>query len=149
MDSNIEDRFFSKVNYSDNCWNWTGYTDRYGVFKVGRATKKAHRWSYEYFIEEIPKDMCVLHHCDNPKCVNPFHLFIGTQQENVKDMMEKGRYVSGNSLKTQCPKGHEYNKDNTILVDGKNQKWRICKECAYERNRIAGRRRWKQRTKNN
>ena len=72
----------------------------------------------------------VLHHCDNPPCVNPEHLFVGTQADNIKDMVAKGRNVSPQALKTHCPSGHEYNKINTRI---KSNNHRICKVC--DRNR--------------
>ena len=78
------------------CWLWTETTQKSGY---GELCKRAmHRYSYERFIGEIPKGMHVLHRCDVPSCVNPNHLFIGTQRDNNDDKMEKGR-ASGGSLK--------------------------------------------------
>jgi hypothetical protein len=97
-------RWSSKVNKTEDCWLWEGTTHRrYGAFRRfvdGKWTMfKAHRYAYEYFIGEIPPKMFVCHKCDNPKCVNPAHLWLGTAQENVTDKMQKGRHIVG--LKTK------------------------------------------------
>lgn len=74
------------------CVLWLGHvTDRYGILKVGTHGVKAHRFSYERTNGPIPDRMCVLHRCDTPLCVNPAHLFLGTQHENVLDRERKGR----------------------------------------------------------
>lgn len=81
----------------NGCKEWTAYTDvyGYGVFKTGGKVRKAHRLSWEAFVGKIPDGMCVLHKCDNRKCINPDHLFLGTFSDNVKDMMKKGRHRAG------------------------------------------------------
>lgn len=94
-------RFWSKVNRTDNpdeCWEWVG-TKRhsYGTIGFGGRRKNggkeynAHRVSYEINIGEIPDGLHVLHKCDNPKCVNPDHLFLGTHLDNMRDMFAKNR----------------------------------------------------------
>ncbi len=95
----LEDRFWDKVKkLSENgCWIFTGCVskDGYGCFHVGQNKRAgAHRVSYELNVGEIPFGMNVCHKCDNPSCVNPNHLFIGTQQDNIKDMISKGRAKS-------------------------------------------------------
>jgi hypothetical protein len=88
----LSERFWSKVQKTDCCWNWIGsITDGYGYFKVGGKTLKATRVSWELANGPIPEGLWMLHHCDNRKCVRPDHLFPGTQQDNVDDMMAKGR----------------------------------------------------------
>lgn len=75
------------------CWNWNKClcARRYGNVRIGRKMILAHRAAWEAKNGEIPKGMYVLHRCDNTKCINPDHLFIGTQMDNVRDMHQKGR----------------------------------------------------------
>ena len=75
------------------CWNYTGYTnsDGYGHVVIRGKHYKASRISYEHFVGKIPYGLFILHKCDNPSCVNPDHLYAGTQKENVCDMFERGR----------------------------------------------------------
>jgi hypothetical protein len=91
-------RFWAKVDRSGNCWVWTGCINEwgYGAFMPYRAKQLvgAHRYSWQLHHGPIPEGLCVLHHCDNPPCVNPEHLFLGTFQDNVDDMMCKGRKIA-------------------------------------------------------
>ena len=75
------------------CWNWTRplLNKRYGAASEGGKSVSSHRLSYRVFIGKIPDGLCVLHSCDNPRCVNPNHLFLGTQEDNILDMRSKGR----------------------------------------------------------
>ena len=96
--------FWSHVVQVKECWIWTGAVDKdgYGVFAFGRSTIQAHRFSYLTVVGELPPDMTdlpdgekvkmvLLHSCDTPRCVNPYHLKIGTQKENMQDCSKKGR----------------------------------------------------------
>ena len=91
--SDIYKRFFSKVNKTQDCWEWqsTIKKDGYGSFHFNGRQEQAHRVSYILNTGEIPEGMKILHKCDNRKCVNPDHLFIGTLVDNVKDMDSKQR----------------------------------------------------------
>jgi hypothetical protein len=87
-------RFF-RADPVTNCWNWKGSLQRgYGKFQVGRKMLTASRVAWQYFHGAIPPGQLVLHYCDNPRCCNPGHLFLGTQQENMQDMITKGRRKS-------------------------------------------------------
>jgi hypothetical protein len=86
--SPVEDRFWSKVKKTASCWLWTGYIDQRGYGKMWRFPQKAalvSRVSWELHNGPIPEGMNVLHRCDNPKCIRPSHLYLGTQSENMRD----------------------------------------------------------------
>jgi hypothetical protein len=89
----LADRFWAKVNKTDSCWLWTGYTHRQGYGRMwGRGRLElAHRVSWELHFGPVPIGMCVLHQCDCCGCVRPSHLFLGTQTDNIHDMEAKGR----------------------------------------------------------
>jgi hypothetical protein len=94
-----EERFWKYVQRGepDDCWIWTASTDRYGYgqFKMDGKMVKAHRFSYTLAHGPIPDGLHVLHHCDNPPCVNPAHLFPGSHIDNMRDREAKGRGTRG------------------------------------------------------
>ena len=99
-------RFWEKVDKNGpihsilgtSCWMWTsGLRDSgYGNFWTGTDFIAAHRFSYELHVGPIPDGLYVCHHCDNRPCCNPEHLFVGTHQDNMTDMVVKGRHYAGN-----------------------------------------------------
>jgi hypothetical protein len=95
----LQERFWSKVNIPDLflCWEWLGYRDHngYGELGVNGRTTSAHRLSYTLNIEAIPDGLFVLHKCNNPACVNPYHLYLGSQQDNMNDMVRASRQTIG------------------------------------------------------
>lgn len=95
-------RFWSRVMKSDECWEWIGATNDagYGQMNVSGKCLYAHRMSYEIHRGSIVAGLCVLHRCDNPPCVNPAHLSLGTKRDNTQDMLAKGRH--GAMVKPEC-----------------------------------------------
>lgn len=101
------ERFWAKVKRTDACWLWVRGRNAHGYGIASNGKKSglilAHRLSYELTYGPIPTGLHVCHHCDNPPCVRPDHLFLGTDADNVADMMRKGRYGPPRSQ----PKGAE------------------------------------------
>lgn len=88
---------YSKPNPETGCWDWISGSrchGGYGTVRTDGKKRLAHRVSYEVFVGPIPEGKIVCHSCDNRMCVNPEHLWIGTQKDNVKDMLDKGRRPS-------------------------------------------------------
>lgn len=134
----MNDRFFSKVTVSESgCheWNAARFKTGYGAITVGskrngtKRTEYAHRMAWTIAKGPIPNGMFVCHKCDNPRCVNPDHLFLGTSQDNMQDMSSKGRWGNQYSENppTHCKRGHEFNEINTRI--GSHGE-RVCRACA-------------------
>lgn len=90
--------FEERIDKTSDCWIWLGYKNAkgYGELILGNHEKKsAHRFAYEKYKGAVPSGMVVMHSCDNPACVNPSHLSIGTQADNMLDCLSKGRTTKG------------------------------------------------------
>ena len=99
FDQEFIDRFEAKIAKGDGCWEWTASLagKGYGQMKLPKQRKQeySHRLAYMIYKGEIPKGIDVCHQCDNPKCCNPDHLFLGTRKENLQDMKQKNRHLNG------------------------------------------------------
>ena len=95
--TDLRERFYKSVEKTPTCWLWTAATTNYGHGRInvkGRA-ERAHRIAYKLEYGDFPRDVVILHICDNPRCVNPKHLQKGTQLENIADMRAKQRHAHG------------------------------------------------------
>lgn len=118
-------RFFSKVNVVDNCWEWTDSLQRgYGYFKLKGKYCLSHRLSYKLFNGDLDDNLTIDHLCRNRKCVNPEHLEQVTIQENV---VRGFGPTAINSKKTHCIRDHEFTIDNTFIRKSGGRTCRICK----------------------
>ncbi len=123
----LADGFRAKIiRTADGCWNWVGTirTDGYGFFSWNKKNHRAHRLSWLLFRGSIPKGLDVLHTCDVRRCVNPAHLFLGTDKDNHRDKAAKGRHWQ--QKKTACPQGHIYTPENTYISKAGHRRCLTC-----------------------
>lgn len=133
-------RFFSKVKYSDDCWEWLGCKRiGYGQFWYNGVSVGAHRWSLMFFkdMDITNRSAWACHLCNNPGCVNPFHLYEGTAQSNAWDSVKLNTHYC--KAKTHCSRGHEFTKENTV----KTKNRRYCRKCRNARALAAYHKRFK------
>jgi len=128
------EEFYSRAKKDENsgCWLWQKSVTRGGYGQQGYKmyNYSAHRLSWIFSVGPIPKGLAVCHKCDNPLCINPEHLFLGTQKDNVQDMMKKGRH--GARPKKNCVAGHTMEGYN-VYVDPRGR--RSCRACQNRRDR--------------
>lgn len=122
------------------CWKWTGLINRagYGYLSFGRRKHMAHRFVYEQLVGPIPDGMILCHKCDNPPCVNPEHLFLGTDAMNAKDKSAKGRHPRNKA--TTCKHGHVYTPETMYYAIDKRtgRRFRRCRLCSRNKARSGG-----------
>ena len=125
-------RFWKRVGIGapTECWEWqgSGRTDGYGQFFALKRYRATHRFSF--YIANLYYPPVVRHKCDNRKCVNPHHLEGGTQSDNMKDAVKRGRHWG--AAKTHCNHGHEFTVENTYYRPDNS---RECRTCRKERGR--------------
>jgi hypothetical protein len=117
-------RFWDQVEKTSTCWLWKGYkmASGYGRFGFNYKTLYAHRFSYELIKGDIPKGMVIDHLCKNRGCVNPDHMEVVTQRENL---LRGDGFPALEAKQTHCIKGHLFSKENTYMERNK----RHCKRC--------------------
>lgn len=111
----------------NGCIEWTGLKDKDGYGMLYRlGITRAHRVSYTTYKGPIPEGALICHRCDNPSCINPAHLFLGTHKINADDRDLKGRHRNQNTNVTHCKNGHKFTEENLYLNERGGRKCKIC-----------------------
>ena len=149
----LKERFFEKVNkkgpihpvLKTRCWIWTATKSAgYGTIGINGKTHLVHRVAYRNMVEPIPNGLFVLHKCDNPLCVNPDHLFLGTHKDNMKDRVSKGRGARGEGHGMAKLKEQDVRTIRQLYAEGMSGpqlalRFGVCFESIYS---IVHRRKW-------
>ena len=128
-------RILGKIdNWGDGCWNWLGSLNSNGYALIGYCGKTVllHRLTYELCNGVFDKKLCVLHKCDNRKCINPDHLFLGTKSDNMIDCANKNRQYRQKVKNLYCKQGHMIAGHNAIQSKSKDHSWTECRICRNE-----------------
>jgi DNA-binding XRE family transcriptional regulator len=132
-------RILDRLAIQDGCWLWTGALDERGRGRVWRNGKIMihHRAVWEILIGEIPQGALLCHHCDNPQCANPSHLYVGTDQSNVNDMMQRGRHWTMKNREMARAVGRRTGSQNNWATGTDNPKAKLTPEqvCAIRSSR--------------
>lgn len=143
MREKIERRFRDgyRVDRKSGCWVWVKSKDTYGYGQMwGRALapfRQAHKWGYFLHIGPIPEGMHVLHRCDNPSCVNPDHLFIGTAKDNMHDMVAKRRHHLQNGVPEDATRRAKLTKEQVLEIRSDERPWpEVAATYAVSRNTV-------------
>lgn len=126
----IVDKFWSKVNLPEDindCWEWSAglFESGYGQFGITSKIKiSAHKFSFQYYNGPILKGYIICHKCDNKKCCNPNHLFLGTCKDNSEDMVRKGRSIKGEKIHTSVLTKNDVIEILTTLYHGNKMSYR-------------------------
>lgn len=131
----LSKKILSKINRTESCWLWAGALDRkrYGICTVDYKNYRAHRYVYAVYNGDIPSGMLVCHKCDNPSCVNPEHLFLGTAKQNSEDMISKNRFPHSENH----PNAKLTNEQVKLIRQDNRTDGIIAKEYGISRERIS------------
>lgn len=129
--ADLPERWQKRITITGECWNWDNAgsrTARYGTVRHEGRVMGAHRAMHLLVLGPIAEGAVVRHTCDNTACVNPAHLILGTQSDNIFDAVARGRHRSANGEKTHCKRGHPLSGDN-LYVATRSRDGGISRQC--------------------